>query len=131
MTVAPRSFNPGSFNPGNFVRDGNARFNLFDANTFPAATLSGTLPLAPEMLQPGAVSRVQKTVLKGELLLRGMTQTLTAPVSVTREGEQLGAETRFLLLLSAFSVEGPSLFSVTVNDEVGVSVLLEGALTLP
>ena len=122
---------PGSFNSGNFVRDGNARFSLFDANRFPTATLSGTLPLAPELLQSGEVSKVQETILSGELLLHGVTQALTAPVTVSREGDRLSAETRFPVLLSAFGMKGPSLFGVTVNDEVRVSVSLEGVVTPP
>ncbi len=125
------SIEPGSFDSGNFIRDGNARFSLFDANRFPTATLSGTLPLAPEMLYPGAVSRTQETVLSGKLLLHGVEQPLTAPVTVTREGSQLSAETSFPVALSAFGMKGPSLFGVVVNDEVRVSVSLAGDVGTP
>lgn len=122
---------PGSFDSGNFIRDNNARFGLFDANRFPTATLSGTLPLEPDMLRPGAVSRTQETVLEGELLLHGVTQALTIPVTVTREGAELSAETGFPVALSAFGMKAPSLFGVTVDDEVRVSVSLEGNVTVP
>ncbi len=126
---------PGSFNSGNFVRDSNARIGLFDAGEFPTATLTGTLPLAPEMLQPGAVSstapRTQETELGGELLLHGVTQALTVPVTVIREGGELSAETGFPVALSAFGMKGPSLFGVTVNDQVEVAITLVGTLLLP
>lgn len=122
---------PGSFDSGNFIRDSNARIGLFDTGEFPTATLSGTLPLAPEMLQPGAVSSTQKTVLSGELLLHGVTQALTVPVAVTREGTELSAETGFPVALSAFGMKAPSLFGVTVNDQVEVSISLEGDVTVP
>ncbi len=129
--VVSATIEPGSFNSGNFIRDNNARFGLFDANEFPIASLSGTLPLAPEMLQPGAVSRTQETVLSGELLLHGVNQPLTTPVTVTREGGQLSAETSFPVALSAFGMEGPSLFGVVVNDEVKVGISLAGDVTTP
>lgn len=122
---------PGNFDSGNFIRDNNARFGLFDANSFPTATLSGTLPLAPEMLQPGAVSRTQETLLSGELLLHGVKQALTTPVTVTREGSRLSAETGFPVTLSAFGMESPSLFGVVINDEVRVSISLEGDVAAP
>lgn len=122
---------PGSFKSGNFVRDSNARIGVFDEGEFPTATLTGTLPLAPEMLQPGAVSSTQKTVLSGELLLHGVTQALTVPVTVTREGNELSAETGFPVALSAFGMKGPSLFGVTVNDQVGVSISVVGDVTAP
>lgn len=122
---------PGSFDSGNFIRDSNARIGLFDAGEFPTATLSGTLPLAPEMLQPGAVSSTQETVLSGELLLHGVTQALTVPVTVTREGTELSAETGFPVALSAFGMQGPSLFGVTVDDQVEVGISLVGDVTAP
>ncbi len=122
---------PGSFDSGNFIRDSNARIGLFDAGEFPTATLSGTLPLAPEMLQPGAVSSTQKTVLSGELLLHGVTQALTVPITVIREGTELSAEMSFPVALSAFGMKGPSLFGVTVNDQVEVSISLVGDVAVP
>ncbi len=122
---------PGSFSSGNFIRDNNARFGLFDANTFPTATLTGTLPLAPKMLQPGAVSSTQETELSGELLLHGVTQALTVPVTIIREGTELSAETGFPVALSAFGMKGPSLFGVTVNDQVKVAITLVGDVTTP
>ena len=126
---------PGSFNSGNFIRDSNARIGLFDAGEFPTATLTGTLPLAPEMLQPGAesgaVSSTQKTALSGELLLHGVTQALTIPVTVTREGTGLSAETSFPVALSAYGMKAPSLFGVTVDDQVGVSISVVGNVTAP
>ncbi len=126
---------PGSFNSGNFVRDSNARIGLFDAGEFPTATLTGTLPLAPEMLQPGTVSstasRTQETELGGELLLHGVTQALTVPVTVIREGSELSAETGFPVALSAFGMKGPSLFGVTVDDQVEVAITLVGDVTAP
>lgn len=122
---------PGSFDSGNFIRDSNARIGLFDAGEFPTATLSGILPLAPEMLQPGAVSSTQETVLSGELLLHGVTQALTIPVTVTREGNELSAETGFPVALSAFGMKGPSLFGVTVNDQVEVGISVVGDVTVP
>lgn len=129
--VVSATIEPGSFNSGNFIRDSNARFGLFDANAFPIASLSGTLPLAPEMLQPGEVSRTQETVLSGELLLHGVIQPLTTPVTVSREGGQLSAEMGFPVALSAFGMKGPSLFGVVVNDEVRVSISLTGDVTTP
>ncbi len=126
---------PGSFNSGNFVRDSNARIGLFDASEFPTATLTGTLPLAPEMLQPGTVSstasRIQETELGGELLLHGVTQALTVPVTVIREGSELSAETGFPVALSAFGMKGPSLFGVTVDDQVEVAITLVGDVAAP
>ncbi len=126
---------PGSFNSGNFVRDSNARIGLFDAGEFPTATLTGTLPLAPEMLQPGMVSstasRTQETELGGELLLHGVTQALTVPVTVIREGSELSAETGFPVALSAFGMKGPSLFGVTVDDQVEVAITLVGDVAAP
>ncbi len=126
---------PGSFKSGNFVRDSNARIGVFDAGEFPTATLTGTLPLAPEMLQPGTVSstasRTQETELGGELLLHGVTQALTVPVTVIREGSELSAETGFPVALSAFGMKGPSLFGVTVNDQVEVAITLVGDVAAP
>lgn len=122
---------PGSFSSGNFIRDGNARFSLFAANEFPTATLSGTLPLEPEMLLPGDVSRTQETMLEGTLLLHGVERPLSTPVTVTRKGSGLSARTSFPVTMSAFDMETPSLFGVVVNDEVLLGVSVAGEVTAP
>lgn len=122
---------PGSFNSGNFIRDGNARFSMFNANEFPTATLSGVLALEPEMLLPSDVSRTQETTLEGTLLLHGVERPLTAPVTVIREGSELSARTSFSVTLSSFGMKPPSLFGVVVNDEVLLSVSVTGEVTAP
>lgn len=117
---------PGAFNSGNFVRDGNARFTVFEVGEYPTATLSGTLPLGPELL---AQPRPQTAPFTGELTLHGVTQEVTFPVAVTRDGDQVSAEGDFAVQLSAYEMTRPSLFGIVVDDRVDLSVVLTGVLT--
>jgi hypothetical protein len=117
---------PGAFSSGNFIRDGNARFSLFDVGRYPTATLTGTLPLAAEMTGAAPLSRTQTVPFSGQLTLHGVTRTLTFPVTVIREGAQARAEATFSVRLSAFGMKRPSLFGVVVDDRVDLSVSLTG-----
>ena len=117
---------PGAFSSGNFIRDGNARFSLFDAGRYPTATLTGTLPLAAEMTGIAPRSRAQTAPFSGQLTLHGVTRALTFPVTVVREGAQARAEAAFSVRLSDFGMTRPSLFGVVVDDRVDLSVSLTG-----
>ena len=124
---------PGAFNSGNFVRDGNARFTVFEVGEYPTATLSGTLPLDPELLSPQPQSQPHSqprtAPFTGELTLHGVTNEVTFPVTVVRDGTQVRAEGDFTVQLSAYEMTRPSLFGVVVDDRVDLSVALTGVLT--
>lgn len=120
---------PGAFNSGNFIRDGNARFTVFEVNRYPTATLSGVLPLAPEMLGAAPESQTQETrtqsaQFSGQLTLHGVTRDLSFPVTVVSSGPQASARGSFAVQLSDFEMRRPSLFGVVVDDRVEVSVSL-------
>lgn len=117
---------PGAFSSGNFIRDGNARFTVFEVREYPTATLTGTLPLAPELLRPAAEPRTQTVQFSGQLTLHGVTRDLSFPVTMTRRGLEAHAEGNFAVLLSDFEMRRPSLFGVVVDDRVEVSVSLTG-----
>jgi hypothetical protein len=123
---------PGAFSSGNFIRDGNARFTVFEVNRYPTATLSGVLPLTPEMLAPAPESQPQETrtqsaQFRGQLTLHGITRDLSFPVTVTRSGFEARAQGSFAVQLSDFEMRRPSLFGVVVDDRVEVSVSLSGS----
>lgn len=115
---------PGAFSSGNFIRDGNARFTVFEVNRYPTATLSGVLPLAPEMLAPAPEPATQTAQFSGQLTLHGVTRDLSFPVTVTRSGPQARAQGSFAVQLSDFEMRRPSLFGVVVDDRVDLSVSL-------
>jgi len=119
---------PGGFSSGNFIRDGNARFTVFEVGRYPTATLTGTLPLDDALTGPEPRSRTQTAPFTGELTLHGVTRSLTFPVTVTRAGAQVSAEGTFAVLLSDFNMTRPSLFGVVVDDRVEVSASLTGTL---
>lgn len=116
---------PGAFSSGNFIRDGNARFTVFEVESYPTATLTGTLPLAPKLLS-STEARTQTAQFTGQLTLHGVTRELSFPVMVTRSGLAARAEGRFAVRLSDFEMRRPSLFGVVVDDRVEVSVSLTG-----
>ena len=122
---------PGAFNSGNFVRDGNARFTVFEVGTYPTTTLTGTLPLDPERLDVALTEPESQTQIPftGELTLHGVTNKVTFPVTVVRDGTQVRAEGDFAVQLSAYEMTRPSLFGVVVDDRVDLSVVLTGVLT--
>ena len=89
---------PGAFNSGNFVRDGNARFTVFEVGTYPTTTLTGTLPLDPERLDVALTEPESQTQIPftGELTLHGVTNKVTFPVTVVRDGTQVQRRGRLL-----------------------------------
>lgn len=117
---------PGAFSSGNFIRDGNARFSLFDVGRYPTATLTGTLPLAAALTGSAPRSQTQTAPFSGQLTLHGVTRALTFPVTVVREGTRARAEAAFSVRLSAYGMTRPSLFGVVVDDRVDLSVSLTG-----
>lgn len=120
---------PGAFSSGNFVRDGNARFTVFEVSDYPTATLSGTLPLNFDPTGREPLSGTQTARFTGQLTLHGITNKVTFPVTVIRDGERVSAEGDFAVQLSAYEMTRPSLFGVVVDDRVDLSVDLTGVLT--
>lgn len=125
---------PGAFSSGNFVRDGNARFTVFEVGDYPTATLSGTLSLSldPELVDLKLTeprSRTRTVPFTGQLTLHGVTREVTFPVTVVRDGAQVGAEGNFTVQLSAYEMTRPSLFGVVVDDKVDLNASLTGVLT--
>lgn len=123
---------PGAFNSGNFVRDSNARFTVFEIGDYPTATLSGTLSLDPELVDPEPTEpepRSRTVPFTGQLTLHGVTREVTFPVTVVRDGAQVGAEGNFTVQLSAYEMTRPSLFGVVVDDKVDLNASLTGVLT--
>lgn len=116
---------PGSFNSGNFIRDGNARFTVFDVGEFPTATLTGTLPLAPELGAPTASGEAD-VAFSGTLSLHGVTREVGFPVQVTRDGAAATVTGTFSVLLSEYDMTRPNLFGVVVDDLVELKVVLTG-----
>lgn len=117
---------PGAFSSGNFIRDGNARFTVFEVGQYPTATLSGVLPLTAELLRPTTEPSTQTAQFSGQLTLHGVTRDLSFPVTVTRSGIEARAQGSFAVQLSDFEMRRPSLFGVVVDDRVEVSVSLSG-----
>lgn len=116
---------PGRFDSGNFVRDGNARFTVFETGEFPTATLTGTLPLAAPLRAPAASGRATAT-FSGTLTLHGVTKGVSFPVEVSRDGAQATATGSFTVLLSDYEMKRPSLFGIVAEDEVALKVSLAG-----
>lgn len=119
---------PGAFSSSNFIRDGNARFSVFEVGDYPTATLSGTVPLNAEVSGPEPLSQTQIVPFTGQLTLHGVTREVRFPVTVVREGAQVAAEGAFTVKLNDFGMTRPSLFGVVVADRVDVSASLTGVL---
>ncbi len=121
---------PSQFSSGNFIRDANARFVVFESNTYPVATLSGTLPLTGELLSLESSAPISRT-FQGELNLHGVTRALSFPVTLERLGDSVSAKASFPLKLSDYSMKRPSLFGLLVDDALSVDVALTVTLASP
>ncbi len=116
---------PDAFRSGNAIRDINAQRTVFETATYPlitftARSLEGGAPLEPNTAQDVTVT--------GSLAIHGVEQTLSLPVTVERTGETLTAMGTFRVLLSDYGMRRPSVFFVTVDDEVRVDFVVSGTL---
>ena len=116
-----------AFDSGNRFRDENARLTVFESGTYPEARFRiqafervdgeplGGVPEGASLWQAA-----------GELTLHGVTQPLTVPVTLTRQGSQVTAEASWPVSLAAFDMNAPTFLWLQVQDRVNVSVTLTG-----
>ena len=96
-----------TFDSGNSNRDSHA-METIDALSFPEATFSST-----KIVQAGDSLRVT-----GNLTFHGVTRPIDAPVAVLWSDHHVVVHGGFLLRLSDYKVERPSLLMIPVADEV-------------
>ncbi len=65
-----------------------------------------------------------RTTFTGELLLHGVTKTVTGPAEVRREGSSIRVEASFPVVLAEYGIPKPQYLGVGVRDEVKVKVSL-------
>ena len=121
------TLDPGKFDSGNRIRDANARRGVFETGEYPFVTLSAQgVQAETASLAAGETKRVN---LVGRLELHGVTQDITVPTEVSREGDTLRAEGSFSVLLSDYDMDRPGFLGITVDDEVTVRFNVVGALS--
>ncbi len=121
------TLDPGKFDSGNRIRDANARRGVFETGEYPVVTFSvENVQAETASLAAGETKRVN---LVGRLELHGVSQDITVPAEVSREGDMLRAEGSFSVLLSDYNMDRPSFLGTTVDDEVTVRFNVVGALS--
>ncbi|WP_421083264.1 YceI family protein [Rothia nasimurium] len=102
-------------------RDNYFRQNTVKADQNPTATLNITQPV--ELGTPAAGEAITVDVT-GELTLAGVTQTVTFPVQVAGDGNQLQIAASVPLTFADYGIEAPSLGFVSVEETGAIEVQL-------
>jgi polyisoprenoid-binding protein YceI len=93
--------------------------NYMESGKYPKATFKGKV-------KDGSFSLVNDGVypvtVEGNMLMHGVTKTVSAPAKITVKGGKLSVECDFTLLLSDFGVDVPSLVADKVAKEAKISI---------
>ncbi|MDO4898606.1 MAG: YceI family protein [Rothia sp. (in: high G+C Gram-positive bacteria)] len=103
-------------------RDKYFKNTTIDTNTYPTAELTITEPVN---LGEAAKSGETKTVeVTGQLTIKGQTQTVTFPLDVAGNGEQVQIAASLPISFADYGIEAPSLGFVSVEDKGSIEVQL-------
>ena len=118
------SVDTGSGISGNDTRDGKMKRELLEVTSFPVATFT---PQKVSGFNPTTSS--QKISVAGTMTLHGGSHPMTLEFTVTQEGAQTTATTRFAIPYVEWGIKNPSIPFVKVEKEVTMDIVAKGTLT--
>ena len=131
VTIAGTSVSTGSFSvdmtkmsSDRSQRDGQFRGRIMDVSTYPTATFALTRPIDLGTI-PAEGATVTETAT-GDLMLHGVTKSVTFPVTVKRNATDVAVSGSIPVVFADYSIDNPSGGPATTEDH-GV---LEFALAL-
>jgi polyisoprenoid-binding protein YceI len=94
-----------------------------NSDEFPTATFDGAItnPTAVNFKKDG----VYTVTVEGDLTIRGKTQKVSAPATITVAGKSLNAKSDFSIKLADYGIDGPSVSSGKVSREPKITVSVE------
>lgn len=104
----------GTLKTGIDLRDEHMKNKYLDVGKFPDATFHA----ADVKLPAGGIPKEMD--VPGSLTIHGVTKQITAPVTLSRDGQTLTGETEFEVKLSDYGIDIPSFMGVTVAETVKI-----------
>lgn len=115
LTEAAFEVDVASIKSDSSQRDGQFRGRIMSTDEYPTATFTLTKPvdLGIEPVE-GATAVVDVT---GELMLRGVTNTVTFPVDAALRNGRIGIVGQIPVVFADYEIENPSLGNISTGDE--------------
>jgi hypothetical protein len=94
--------------------------NYVESDKYPKAIFKGKVENCPDLTKNGTYD----VVITGTMDLHGVTKRMTATGKIVVNGSSVSATTEFIILLSDYAIEIPSVVKDKISNKVKISVSL-------